>query len=208
MGRAGTGELRAAAERLALEPGDVITLSLGRAELSVAPDRDERRRVQRASRRARSNRSISRRCRHPEQERELDVVTVYGPATAFFLDLPVFRPARAERRRASSPPMPIPGRVPSPSTVRPRRTATSSTPSLSCRRPTARPCSISTRARSTATTAPTRLRVTPDPGRVRLDHRGCAARRRQPRGGRERRRRVGAAPIPVCGARGTGHLRI
>jgi hypothetical protein len=81
--------------RLALEPSDVITLAAG--------GRDYRLRLTETSdglHKSVEARSIEPRVyealRVPEQPVEPDPVIVYGPATAFFLDLPLFRAGEAE----------------------------------------------------------------------------------------------------------------
>lgn len=81
--------------RLALEPSDVITLAAeGRSyRLRLTETRD-------ASYKAVEARSIEPRIyealRVPERVREPDPVIVYGPAAAFFLDLPIFRADEVE----------------------------------------------------------------------------------------------------------------
>jgi hypothetical protein len=81
--------------RLALEPGDVITLDAG--------GRDYRLRLTETSdglHKTVEARSIEPRAyealRVPEEPAEPEKVIVYGPATAFFLDLPIFRLGEAE----------------------------------------------------------------------------------------------------------------
>jgi hypothetical protein len=81
--------------RLALEPSDVITLEAG--------GRDYRLRLTETSdglHKSVEARSIEPRVyealRVPDQPSEPDPVIVYGPASAFFLDLPVFRSGEAE----------------------------------------------------------------------------------------------------------------
>jgi hypothetical protein len=80
---------------LALEPGDVITLEAG--------GRDYRLRLTETNdglHKSVEARSIEPRVyealRVPERPAEPDPVIVYGPATAFFLDLPLFRTGEAE----------------------------------------------------------------------------------------------------------------
>ena len=81
--------------RLALEPSDVITLAAnGRSyRLRLTETGDGFHKTIEA-------RSIEPRIyeglRVPERTHEPDLVIVYGPATAFFLDLPVFRASEAE----------------------------------------------------------------------------------------------------------------
>jgi hypothetical protein len=81
--------------RLAFEPSDVVTLAAG--------DRDYRLRLTETSDGVYMTieaRSIEPRVyealRMPDRPSEPDPVIVYGPATAFFLDLPVFRSGEAE----------------------------------------------------------------------------------------------------------------
>lgn len=81
--------------RLALEPSDVITLAAGGRSyrLRLTETSDGRHKAVEA-------RSIEPRVyealRVPDRPREPDPVVVYGPATAFFLDLPLFRAGEAE----------------------------------------------------------------------------------------------------------------
>ncbi len=84
------GTFGLAPSRLALEPGDVITLEAGARDypLRLTETRD-------ASFKEIEARSVEPfnldAVPVPEREREFDIVTVYGPTQAYFLDLPLLR---------------------------------------------------------------------------------------------------------------------
>ena len=179
---------------LALEPSDVITLEAG--------GRDYRLRLTETSdglHKSVEARSIEPRVyealRVPDQPSEPDPVIVYGPATAFFLDLPVFRAGEAEEVgfvAADANPWPGADRLlPLADHERlraqhPRRAAGH-----------ARRDGVRLLLGAALPLRPIEhTSCGPRSRRARLDHRRRAARRRQPRRGRKRRRRMGATPVP------------